>query len=185
MRRHLRGCWRSVDRGAHRPAIEPRKLEDFGCRRGRFHGRQHGRTRQRERPPDPTWSKTLACADALCTGTGRSRVWPADGHRRSASGRREVVAGDARAREVSPRRSSWEADEQSGAIRGGAGGAKDGDQWKRGPTKHAPSAGSGKRVTGTGTRTASSKAKEEGEVHSAPAPCRPRHVENGVLRAQA
>ena len=34
------------------------------------------------------------------TGTGRSRVWPADGHRRSASGRREVVAGDARAREV-------------------------------------------------------------------------------------
>src|SRR5712671_3185807 len=51
--------------------------------------------------------------------------------------------------------------------------------------RHAPSAGSGKRVTGTGTRTASSKAKEEGEVHSAPAPCRPRHAENGVLRAQA
>src|SRR6266850_339843 len=114
MRRHLRGCWRSVDRGAHRPAIEPRKLEDFGCRRSR-----------------------------------------------------------------------WEADEQSGAIRGGAGGAKDGDQGKRGPAKHAPNSGSGKRVTGTGTRTASSKAKEEGEVHSAPAPCRPRHAENGVLRAQA
>ena len=26
------------------------------------------------------WSKTLACAEALCTGTGRSRVRPADGH---------------------------------------------------------------------------------------------------------
>ena len=51
-------------------------------------------------PSGPAWSQTLACADALCTGTGRSRVWPADGRRRSASGRRGVVAGDARAREV-------------------------------------------------------------------------------------
>ena len=50
----------------------------------------------RERPSGPAWSKTLACAEALCTGTGRSRVWPADGHRRSASGRRGAVAGDAR-----------------------------------------------------------------------------------------
>jgi hypothetical protein len=28
----------------------------------------------REHSPDPAWSKTLACAEALCTGTGRSRV---------------------------------------------------------------------------------------------------------------
>ena len=48
----------------------------------------------------PAWSKTLACAEALCAGTGRSRVRPADGHRRSASGRRGVVADDARTREV-------------------------------------------------------------------------------------
>ena len=40
-------------------------------------GRQHGGARQRECPPDPAWSETLACMDALCTGTGRSRV----GHR--------------------------------------------------------------------------------------------------------
>jgi hypothetical protein len=26
---------------------------------------------------NPAWSETLACADAPCTGTGRSRVWPA------------------------------------------------------------------------------------------------------------
>ena len=25
----------------------------------------------------PAWSETLACADAPCTGTGRSLVWPA------------------------------------------------------------------------------------------------------------
>src|ERR1019366_2604327 len=68
-----------------------------GCR---SHGRQHGRARYCERPPNPAWSKTLACVEALCTGTGRSRVWPADGCRRSASGRRGVVADDARAREV-------------------------------------------------------------------------------------
>src|SRR3954453_19331923 len=30
----------------------------------------------------------LACAEALCTGTGRSRVWPGDGHRRSNRARR-------------------------------------------------------------------------------------------------
>ena len=30
----------------------------------------------RERPVDPAWSKTLACADAPCTGTGRSRARP-------------------------------------------------------------------------------------------------------------
>jgi hypothetical protein len=42
----------------------------------------------------------MGSAKALCTGTGRPRVWPADGHRRSASGRRGVVADDARTRGV-------------------------------------------------------------------------------------
>src|SRR5271167_2397358 len=64
------------------------------------HGRQHGRTRYCERPTNPAWSKKLACAEARCTGTGRSRVWPAEGCRRSVSGRRGVVADDARTREV-------------------------------------------------------------------------------------
>jgi hypothetical protein len=28
-------------------------------------------------PDDSAWSKTLACAHAPCTGTGRSHAWPA------------------------------------------------------------------------------------------------------------
>ena len=47
-----------------------------GCRRAQNHGRQHGRGHYREHPSGPAWSKTLACVEALCTGTGRSRVWP-------------------------------------------------------------------------------------------------------------
>ena len=39
-------------------------------------GRQHGRARQRECPAGPAWSQTLACADAPCTGTGRSHGRP-------------------------------------------------------------------------------------------------------------
>ncbi len=58
-----------------------------------------------------------------------------------------------------------EADEQGGAIRCGAGGAKGGGRRECGPAKHAPGAGPGKPVTGAGPHTASRKAKEEGEVH--------------------
>ena len=74
---------------------------------------------------------------------------------------------------------------KAGAFRGGAGGAKGGDQGERGPAKHAPGSGPGKRVTGAGPRTASRKAREEGEVHVASAPCRPRDAESGVLRVEA
>jgi len=77
-------------------------------------------------PCDRAWSKTLACADAPCAGTGRSRDRPFGNRRRSASGRRGAVAGDARSREVRLCHSSWEADEQSGPDRSGAGGAKGG-----------------------------------------------------------
>src|ERR1700675_3522314 len=58
----------------------------------------------------------------------------------SASGRRGAVADDERTRGVRLRHSSWEADEQGGAIRCGAGGAKGGGQGKCGPAKHAPGA---------------------------------------------
>ena len=53
------------------------------------------------------------------------------------------------------------------------------------PAKHAPGTGPGKRVTGAGPRTASRKAKEEGEVHRALPPCRHPDAPDGVLRAQA
>ena len=98
--------------------------------------------------------------------------------RRSASGRRGAVAGDARAREVRPRHSSDEADEQGWATSGGAGGAKGGGQGKRGPAKHAPGAGPDKRVPGAGPRATSRKAEEEGTVHRAFPP-------SAALRRQA
>ena len=46
---------------------------------------------------DPGWSQTLACADALCTGTGRSQARPrALLGWRSVAGRRGAVAADGR-----------------------------------------------------------------------------------------
>src|SRR5258708_1526324 len=72
----------------------------------------------------------------------------------SASGRRGAVADDERTRGVRLRHSSWEADEQGGAIRCGAGGAKGGGQGKCGPAKHAPGAEPGERVPGAGAYTA-------------------------------
>src|ERR1700740_3648329 len=91
----------------------------------------------------------------------------------------------ARTWEVRLRHSSCEADEQSRATGCGAGGAKGGDQGECEPAKHAPGAGPGKRVTGAGTRTASRKAKEEGEVHLAFPPSRSSHAADGILCAQA
>src|SRR4029079_13850165 len=111
--------------------------------------------RHRERQDDPAWSETLACADAPCTGTGRSRGRPFGNSRRSASGRRGAVADDARSREVRLCHSSCEADEQSGPDRSGAGGAKGGGQGERAPAKHAPDTAPGARVTSAGGRTAS------------------------------
>src|SRR5918994_4200332 len=49
-----------------------------GRRRRSHGGRQHGRARD-ECSTGPAWSKTLACADAPCAGTGRSRLWPSMG----------------------------------------------------------------------------------------------------------
>ena len=89
MRRRPRGRRRSVDRGEHRPAIEPRNgcvPDAHGVQKSE--GNTAGRV-SRECPSDPAWSETLACAEASCAGTGRSRE-PAGGAScadRSASGR--------------------------------------------------------------------------------------------------
>ena len=104
-------------------------------------------------PDDP--AETLACADAPCAGTGRSRDRPFGNRRRSASGRRGAVADDVRSREVRLCHSSWEADEQSDYGRSGAGGAKGGGQGEREPAKHAPDTEPGARVTGARSRTES------------------------------
>jgi hypothetical protein len=45
-------------------------------------GRQHGWVRNREHPIGPAWSETLACVDAPCAGTGRSRGRPVRRHAR-------------------------------------------------------------------------------------------------------
>jgi len=137
-------------------AIEPRKPRS-GCRRCFEHGRQHEQAHHRERLVDPAWSKNLACADALCAGTGRSRDRPFGNRRRSASGRRGAVADDARSREVRLCHSSCEADEQSRATSRGAGGAKGGGQGECEPAKHAPDSEPGKRVTRAGAHTANRK----------------------------
>src|SRR5438034_7741034 len=44
--------------------------------------------------------------------------------------------------------------------------------------------GTGRRVTSAGARTASRKAKDEGEVHCSPAPYQCRLPTDGVLRTQ-
>src|SRR5438132_11367789 len=54
-------------RSAGRPA------RSRGCKSLAYGGRQHIRARHRERPGDPAWSETLACADVPCAGIGRSR----------------------------------------------------------------------------------------------------------------
>src|SRR6266481_5366546 len=59
------------------------------------------------------------------------------------------------------------------------------NQGECGPAKHAPDAEPGKRVTGAGTHTASSKGKEEGEVHRALPPHQRRVAGGGVLRTCA
>src|SRR5213078_4697017 len=76
------------------------------------------------------------------------------------------------------------ADEQSGAIRCGVGGAKGGGQGEYGSAKHVPGTGPGKRVTGAGPHTASGKAQEEGEVHRALPPYHRPAAPGGVLRTQ-
>src|SRR5271167_3938575 len=87
--------------------------------------------------------------------------------------------------EVRLRHSSNEADEQSRATGGGAGGAKAGDQGERGTAKHTPDTGPGTCDPGAGPRTASRKAEEEGTVHRAPPPYQCRYAPDGVLRAKA
>ncbi len=72
---------------------------------------------------------------------------------------RPVCAADGGQRESNRARllrpDSWEADEQSGPDRSGAGGAKGGGQGEREPAKHAPDTAPGARVTSAGARTAS------------------------------
>jgi hypothetical protein len=100
-------------------------------------------------------------------------------------GKGEPKADDERTREVGPSRSSYEAGEQGGAIRRGAGGAKGWDQGECEPAAHGPDAEPGNRVTGAGAHTSNRKGKEEGTVHSALSPYQRRTAPGCILRHQA
>ena len=80
VRWHPRGCRRSVGKGAHRPAIEPRKLDSPECRRVRNHGRQHGgrasasvQPTRRGRRPWHVWKLFAREPGDLCGG---GQQWP-------------------------------------------------------------------------------------------------------------
>src|SRR6202035_3385337 len=81
-------------------------------------------------------------------------------------------------------RSSYEADEQGGAIRSGVGGAKGGGRGECEPAQHGPGTEPGNRVTGAGAHTASSKAKDKGEVHHAPPPHQHGSPRTSVARTE-
>src|SRR6266446_5800193 len=181
-----RGTSRSVDRGASRPAIEPRKknlvrgADAVLMAEGNTGGHASASACLVSRGRRPWHARTLLAREPgdLSSDQSQSHDW-------SASGRRGAVVDDERTREVRLRHISDEACEQSWATGRGVGGAKGGDQGKHGPTTHAPGTGPGKRATGAGTCTASSKAAEEGEVHRASAPCHSRLAKGVVLCAQA
>ena len=84
---------------------------------------------------------------------------------------RRAEAGDARAGEVRPFRSSEETGEQRRATASGVGGAKGRGQGERGRARHAPDTETGKRVTRAGPRTASSKPTLRRQTPKAGAVC--------------
>src|SRR4029450_8660382 len=165
MRSGPRGPRRSVDKGVHRPAIEPRKSLMLGADavhkvEGNMFGRDSASVRTTRRGQRPWHMQTL-----LAREPGDLAIDRFGNRRRSASGRRGPVADDARSREVRLCHSSWEADEQCGLDRSGAGGAKGGGQGKCEPAKHAPDSEPGKRVTHAGAHTASVPKKRFAVTH--------------------
>ena len=156
MRRGSARSWRSVDRGKHRPAMEPRKHYPGSRRRG-MHGRQHRGPRHRERHSVPAWSTDPGMCGCFWRGNREISSPAACGQPlRSASGRRRAVADDERWREVILGHSRWEAAERSRANGAGGSGAKGRGQGERAPAKHAPDFEPGRRDPGAGARTAKS-----------------------------
>src|SRR5207245_9805789 len=130
-----------------------------------YGGRQSIRARHRERRTTRRGQRPWHVQTLLAREPG-SRDRPFGNRRRSASGRRGAVAGDARSREVRLCHSSWEADEQSGPDRSGAGGAQGGGQGECEPAKHAPDSEPGKRVTRAGARTSNRNEKRFAVTHT-------------------
>src|SRR3954464_8985575 len=83
---------------------------------------------------------------------------------RTAPGRPEAVAGDARAGEVGPAHGSGEVGEQGGARRGGADCAKGRERGEGGTARQGPDPERGSRVPCAGPPTAGSREEQEGEA---------------------
>ena len=87
-------------RGAHRPAIEPRKEISPGRRRRSHGGRRHGRARDASARTGPAWSKTLACAGRRSSCGDREVSSVAVAGSDCPQGRRGAKADDGRRREM-------------------------------------------------------------------------------------
>src|SRR6266478_2874547 len=119
-------------------------------------------TSQERRPcreSNATWTGPLSEAMPACRGRradhaqkDRVGTWEVPRSARAIPllvriGKGEPKADDERTREVGPSSSSYEAGEQGGAIRRGAGGAKGWDQGECKPAAHGPDAEPGNRGT--------------------------------------
>src|SRR5436309_12672333 len=116
-------------------------------------GRQQPECRKREALRSPARSKTLARKDALCTGTGRSRVRPRSRRNRAVSGSLRTEADDERTREVGQVHSTGEVSEPSQTDGGGGDGGKGPGQREPAPAKRVPDTEPGRRAKRTGART--------------------------------
>src|SRR5262249_38990710 len=129
-------------------------------------------TSQERRPcreSNATWTGPLSEAMPACRGRradhaqkDRVGTWEIPRSARAIPrlvriGKGKPKADDERTREVGPSSSSYEAGEQGGAIRRGAGGAKGWDQGECEPAAHGPDAEPRNRVTGAGTHTSNRK----------------------------
>src|ERR1700730_14837867 len=118
-------------------------------------GRQQPGFRKREALLSPARSKTLARKDALCTGTGRSRVRPRRSRNRAASGSLRTGAYDERTWEVGQTHSTGEVPEQSQTDGGGGDGGKGSGQREPGTSKNNAfrTQSRGRRAEQAGART--------------------------------
>src|SRR6516162_2654715 len=130
-----------------------------------------GTSRERRpcRESNATWTGPLSEAMPACRGrradhAQKDRVGTWENPRSARAipllvriGKGKPIADDERTREVGPSSSSYEAGEQGGAIRRGAGGAKGWDQGECKPAAHGPDAEPGNRVTGAGAHTSNRK----------------------------
>ena len=170
----------SVGERAGQP-LSHERVADSGRRRCSRSGRQHGGVRHRKHLGDPAGSENLACTHAPCTGTGRSPVWPlavCKGPHREGEEPKPMMHG--------PEKSDSSIVARKPANKPGPPSAesvepREGTEGNADKPRHAPDAEPGQRVPGAGTRTSSSKGKEEGTVHGASAPCDGRSAAGGLL----